>query len=69
MKGLIDFYSCMIKNLKTNLISMNFFFTHFANLDEDLGKILRDINKDLTPQELSKVNMKMVLEYMEELGK
>ena len=29
MKQLIDFYSCMIKNLDTNIKSINFFFSHF----------------------------------------
>lgn len=36
MKETIEFYSCMVKNLESNMISMNFFFSHFSNFDKNM---------------------------------
>ena len=56
MKLLIDFYSCMIKNLDSNIESMNFFFSHFADLDYDMGEHMKKVNKELNASELSKLS-------------
>jgi hypothetical protein len=41
---IIDYYSCMIKNLDSNIKSINFFFSHF-HLECDIGSYLHEINK------------------------
>jgi hypothetical protein len=43
---IIDFYSCMIKNLDSNIKSINFFFSHFHR-ECDLGSYLHEVNKYL----------------------
>lgn len=48
MKQLIDFYSCMIKNLDINIKSINFFFSHFPKEWEVLSH-MQDVNEALNP--------------------
>ena len=56
MKHLITFYSSMIKNLDSNIESMNFFFSHFADLDYDMGEHMKKVNQELNASELSKLS-------------
>ncbi len=41
----------MIKNLKANLPAMNFLFTHFDNLDIDMGSLIKGVNRSLNHEE------------------
>jgi hypothetical protein len=49
MKGLIEFYACMIKNMSENKQSVNFFFSHFADKKMDMKELMTKIIKDLNP--------------------
>ncbi len=49
MKGLIEFYACMIKNMSVNKQSVNFFFSHFADKTKDMKELMTKIIKDLNP--------------------
>jgi hypothetical protein len=69
MKHLITFYSSMIKNLDSNIESMNFFFSHFGDLDYDMGEHMKRVNKHLNHYDLSNLSLRLVLEHMEKLGK
>ena len=35
---------------------MNFFFSHFADLDYDMGEHMKKVNKELNASELSKLS-------------
>ncbi len=50
MKPLIEFYSCMIKNLESNIKSVNFFFTHF-DVRWDVKSYMQNVNKNLNALE------------------
>ena len=49
MKGLIEFYACMIKNMSTNKHSVNFFFSHFADKQKNMKELMTKIITDLNP--------------------
>jgi hypothetical protein len=49
MKGLIEFYACMIKNMSVNKKSVNFFFSHFSDKKKDMKDLMTKIIKDLNP--------------------
>jgi hypothetical protein len=48
---------------------MNFFFSHFADLNQDMGEHMVEVNSKLNALELSKLSLRFVLEHMEKLGK
>lgn len=68
MKGLIEFYACMIKDMSKNKSSINFFFSHYADKTKDMQSLMSAIIADLNSQEHSKFLMKEVLKHMEERG-
>ncbi len=68
MKGLINFYSCLIKDMSKNVRSCNFFFSHFSDKNKDMEEFLKSIIKHLNPQEHSNLILKDVLKHMRELG-
>jgi len=49
MKGLIEFYSSMIKNMSVNKQSVNFFFSHFADKTKNMKDLMTKIIADLNP--------------------
>jgi hypothetical protein len=68
MKGLITFYSCLIKDMSKNVKSCNFFFSHFSDKNKDMEEFLKSIIKHLNPQEHSNLILKDVLRHMRDLG-
>lgn len=66
MKGLIEFYACMIKDMSKNKASINFFFSHFSDKNTNMQSLMFRIIKDLNAQEHSKFLLKEVLKHMEE---
>lgn len=69
MKGLIEFYSCLIKDMSKNVKSCNFFFSHFSDKSKDMENFINSVITSLNAQEHSKLILKDVLKYMRELGK
>lgn len=65
MKGLIEFYACMIKNMSVNKQSVNFFFSHFADKKKNMKDLMTNIIKDLNSSEHTRVLLKEVLRHME----
>ena len=66
MKGLIEFYACMIKDMSKNKSSVNFFFSHFADKKKDMKELMTKIIVDLNSQEHSKLLLKEVLNHMKD---
>ena len=68
MKSLINFYSCLIKDMSENVISCNFFFSHFSDKNKDMEEFIKSIITHLNPQEHSNLVLKDVLRHMRDLG-
>lgn len=68
MKGLIEFYSCMIKDMSVNKTKINFFFSHFADKTKNMHKLMTDIINGLNASEHAKPILKEVLRQMEKMG-
>jgi hypothetical protein len=68
MKRLINFYSCLIKDMSKNVKSCNFFFSHVSEKNKDMEGYIREIITALNPQEHSNLVLKDVLRHMRDLG-
>lgn len=64
MKGLIEFYACMIKDMSNNKKSINFFFSHFADKTKDMGDLMQKIIDGLNTSEHARPLLKEVLIHM-----
>jgi hypothetical protein len=64
LKDLIEFYSCMIKNMVEKTKNVNFFFSNYPK-DFNMHKLMEDIIEGLQSHEMMKTVLKEVLYKME----